>query len=175
MGEYPCPKGEGGCRDFHGTHWKPSRSCRANPWRNSRHHFYRCDDSAGRSPETPWPAIGFENAQTSKALPMICAVKNGELILDTRSRSLQRALLVPVLNAHTDSNLAIRALHYLYYLVVARKHGVHVLELAQELPPVLASGGEFEKLIQSFTLVPEALELYKRCQATHHMLELAAI
>jgi hypothetical protein len=126
-------------------------------------------------PATPWPAIGFEDAQTSKALPMICTVKDGELILDTRSRSLQRALLVPILDAHTDSNLAIRALHYLYYLVVARKHGVHVLELAQELPPILASGGKFEKLIQSFTLVPEALELYKRCQATHRMLELAAI
>src|SRR5439155_12647197 len=60
--------------------------------------------------------------------------------IDTRSRSLQRALLVPILDAHTDSNLAIRALHYLYYLVVARKHGVHVLELAQELPSILASG-----------------------------------
>lgn len=126
-------------------------------------------------PETPWPAIGFEDAETAKALPMICTVKDGELILDERSRSLQRAFLVPILDAHTDSNLAIRALHNLYYFVVARKHGVHVLELAQELPSILASGGEFEKLIQSFTIIPEALELYKRCKATHRMLELAAI
>ena len=126
-------------------------------------------------PGTPWPAIGFEDADTSKALPMICTVKDGELILDDRSRSLQRAFLVPILDVHADSNLTIRALHYLYFFVVARKHGVHVLELAQELPLIFASGGEFEKLIQSFTLVPEALELYRRCQTTHRMLELAAI
>lgn len=126
-------------------------------------------------PETLWPAIGFEDAETSKALPMICTVKDGELILDARSRSLQLAFLLPILDAHTDSNLTIRALHNLYYLVVARKHGVHVLELTQELPHILASGGEFEKLIQSFTLVPEALKLYKTCQATHRLLELAAI
>ncbi len=126
-------------------------------------------------PETPWPAIGFDDAETAKALPMVCTVKDAELILDARSRSLQLAFLVPIVDAYTDSNLAIRALHYLYYLVVARKHGAHIVELAQDLPPILASGGEFEKVIQSFTLVPEALQLYKKCQVTHRMLESAAL
>ncbi|MGH6635937.1 MAG: hypothetical protein ACRED0_07315, partial [Gammaproteobacteria bacterium] len=126
-------------------------------------------------PEIPWPAIGFDDAETAKALPMICTVKSTELILDARSRSLQLAFLVPILDAYNDPNLAIRALHYLYYLVVARKHGAHVMELAQELPPILASGGEFENVIQSFTPVPEALELYRRCQATHRMLESGAL
>ncbi|MGH8601557.1 MAG: NACHT domain-containing protein, partial [Gammaproteobacteria bacterium] len=126
-------------------------------------------------PEVPWPAIGFDDTETAKALPMICTVKDAELILDARSRSLQLAFLVPILDAYDDPNLAIRALHYLYYLVVARKHGAHVMELAQELPPILASGGEFERVIQSFTLVPEALTLYTRCQATHRLLESAAL
>ncbi|MCI0564479.1 MAG: hypothetical protein MN733_38910 [Nitrososphaera sp.] len=126
-------------------------------------------------PEIQWPAVGFDDVETAKALPMICTVKNAELILDARSRSLQLAFLVPILDAYHDPNLAIRALHYLYYLVVARKHGAHVMELAQELPPILSLGGEFERVIQSFTLVPEALELYRRCQATHHMLESGAL
>jgi hypothetical protein len=80
---------------------------------------------------------------------------------------------VPILDAYTDPNLAIRALHYLYYLVVARRHEVHVFELSQELPQILASGGRFEKIIESFTLVPEALELFRRCQAAHSALESA--
>lgn len=124
-------------------------------------------------PEVPWPAIGFDDAETIKALPMICTVKEGELVLDARSRSLQLAFLVPILDAYTDPNLAIRALHYLYYLVVAFKHGVHVFELSQELPQILTEGCDFEKVIESFTLVPEALELYKRCQATFNRLESA--
>jgi hypothetical protein len=126
-----------------------------------------------RQPEIPWPAIGFDEAETLKALPMICTVCDGERVLDARSRSLQLAFLVPILDAYTDPNLAIRALHYLYYLVVARRHEVHVFELSQELPQILASGGRFEKIIESFTLVPEALELFRRCQAAHSALESA--
>jgi hypothetical protein len=126
-----------------------------------------------RQPEIPWPAIGFDEAETLKALPMICTVRDGERVLDARSRSLQLAFLVPILDAYTDPNLAIRALHYLYYLVVARRHEVHVFELSQELPQILASGGRFEKIIESFTLVPEALELFRRCQAAHSALESA--
>ena len=126
-------------------------------------------------PHNPWPAIGFDDAETAKALPMICTVKQGERILDTRSRSLQLAFLVPILDAFADPNLVIRALHYLYYLVVARKHGVHVMELTQELPPLLASGCEFEKVIDSFTLVPEVRTLYQRCQAMQRSLDSAQL
>ena len=46
--------------------------------------------------------------------------------------------------AHRGARLSLRALHYLYYLVVARKHGVHVFELSQELPQLLRPGGAFE-------------------------------
>ncbi len=106
---------------------------------------------------------------------MICTIEDGELILDARSRSLQLAFLVPVLDVYSDPNSAIRALHYLYYLIIARKHGIHVVELAQELPPLLASGCEFEKVIHSFTLVPEVQELYKRCQMMHRSLDSALL
>jgi len=126
-------------------------------------------------PERPWPAIGFDDAETTKALPMICTIEDRELTLDARSRSLQLAFLVPILDVYSDPNLAIRALHYLYYLIVARKHGIHVVELTQELPPLLASGCEFEKVIRSFSLVPEVQELYKRCQTMHRSLDSALL
>lgn len=124
------------------------------------------------APESPWPGIGFDDQETRKALPMICTVSGGELILDERSRSLQLAFLVPILDAYDDCKLTIRALHYLYYLVVARKHGVHVFELSQELPQILAKGGQFEQIVKSFHLVPEVLELYRVCQMFHQKLDL---
>ena len=85
-------------------------------------------------------AIDFDDANTTKALPMMCTVEDDQLLFDTRSRSLQLAFLTPVIDALNDPILAIRALHYLYYLIVARKHGVHVFELSQELPQLLVSG-----------------------------------
>jgi len=122
-------------------------------------------------PEIKWPTINFDDAHTHKALPMICTVKDGQLVLDARSRSLQLAFLTPVVDALSDPNLAIRALHYLYYLIVARKHGVHVFELSQELPQLLVPGCPFEKVIESFTLVPEVLQLYRLYQNIHQQLE----
>jgi len=77
---------------------------------------------------------------------MVCSVSDGRVVLDARSRSLQLAFLIPIVDAYHDSKVAIRALHYLYYLVVARKHGVHVFELSQELPQLLRLGGAFEKV-----------------------------
>ncbi len=125
-------------------------------------------------PEVPWPRIGFSDAETAAALPMICTVSEGVAVVDARSRSLQLAFLVPILDAYHDPKLAIRALHYLYYLVVARKHGVHVFELSQDLPHILKPGCDFEKVIASFTVVPEILDLYRSCQALHARLEAGA-
>jgi hypothetical protein len=122
-------------------------------------------------PKKPWPELGFDDQTTTRLLPMICTVKDDQLILDDRSRSFQKALLTPILEIFNDANMAIRAVHYLYYLVVARKHSVHVHELSQELPQLLDNGCQFEQIIEAFTLVPEALKLYRHCQATHRQLE----
>jgi hypothetical protein len=53
--------------------------------------------------------------------------------------------------------------------------GVHVLELSQELPQLLAPGCRFENIIASFTVVPELLELYRRCQDLYKKLEYGAL
>jgi len=38
----------------------------------------------------------------------------------------------------------------------------------------LRPGGAFEKVVQSFTLVPEVLELYRECQMVHAELDVPA-
>jgi len=75
------------------------------------------------APETPWPEIGFSDAETLKALPMVCSRQGDQWLVDTRSRSLQLAFLTPILDALKDPKLAIRAVHYLYYLVAASGGG----------------------------------------------------
>ena len=122
-------------------------------------------------PNKSWPALSFDDQTTTRLLPMICTVKGKQLLLDARSRSFQKALLTPILEIFSDANMAIRALHYLYYLLVARKHAVHVHELSQELPQLLDDGCQFEQIIESFTLVPETLKFYRNCQVMHQQLE----
>ncbi|MDQ3564091.1 MAG: hypothetical protein M3436_08110 [Pseudomonadota bacterium] len=123
------------------------------------------------SPETPWPEIGFSDPETIKALPMVCSRQGDQWLVDARSRSLQLAFLTPILDALQDPKLAIRAVHYLYYLVAARKHGVHILELSQELPQLLAPGCPFEQVIASFSAAPEVFTLYRSCQTLNEQLE----
>ncbi|MGH8553034.1 MAG: hypothetical protein ACRERS_07045, partial [Methylococcales bacterium] len=119
------------------------------------------------APENKWPGLDFNDKETLKGLPMICSVENGEFVLDERSKSLQVAFMVPIMEAFNDPRLAIRALHYLYYLIVARKHGVHYVGLQRELPPLLKEGCKFQRIMESFHWTPELLTLYKRCQRYH--------
>ncbi len=125
-------------------------------------------------PGNDWVELCFSDEMTYKALPMICTNKDNRWILDERSKSLQYALLVPIQESSADVKMAIRAVHYLYYLVVARKHGVHVVQLNVELPHLLAAGSRFEAMVELFTSVPEVLTLYRRCQAFHENLVSAA-
>jgi hypothetical protein len=120
-----------------------------------------------------YPDLDFSEDISRRALPMICNQKDGNWVLDARSKTLQIALLVPVQESFKDKDLAIRAVHYLYYLVVARQYGVHALQLSEELPLLLAQGSRFEAMVESFTTVPEVLGLYRRCQAFHADLERA--
>jgi len=125
--------------------------------------------------QTPvdWPGLDFKDDQTLKVLPMVCSTENGNYVLDQRSKSLQASFLVSIMETFNDARLAIRAVHYLYYLIVARKHDVHFAGLSSELPVLLAEGCEFEAIIKSFDSVPELLTFYRRCQHYHGVLESA--
>lgn len=115
-------------------------------------------------PETPWPEIGFGDEQAQKALPMICKIQGETHRVDDRSRSLQMAFLSAIQEVYSDSNLVIRAMHYLYYLILAQKYDVHVFEISQELPRLLATGSQFEQIVKDCGAVPELLTLYRKFQ-----------
>ncbi|MCI0668074.1 MAG: ATP-binding protein [Methylococcaceae bacterium] len=119
------------------------------------------------APEIEWPGLDFNDQETLKALPMVCSFDNGNYVLDERAKSLQVAFLVPIMEAFNDPRLAIRAMHYLYYLIVARKHGVHYVGLSRELPALLAEGCKFQGIIESFHWTPELFTFYQRCQRYH--------
>ncbi|MGH8549433.1 MAG: hypothetical protein ACRERU_12710 [Methylococcales bacterium] len=123
------------------------------------------------APEFEWPGLDFNDQETLKALPMVCSVENGDYVLDERSKSLQVAFLVPIMEAFNDPRLAIRAVHYLYYLIVARKHGVHYVGLTRELPALLGEDCKFQKIIESFHWTPELLTFYQRCRRYHAHLD----
>ncbi len=123
------------------------------------------------APENDWPELDFNDEETLKGLPMVCTIEHGKHVLDERSKSLQVALLVPIMEAFNDPRLAIRALHYLYYLIVARKHGVHFVGLSRELPTLLSEGCEFQGIIESFHWTPQLLRFYRRCQRYYARLD----
>lgn len=126
-------------------------------------------------PENEWPGLNFNDEETLKGLPMVCSIEDGDYVLDERSKSLQVAFMVPIMEAFNDSRLAIRALHYLYYLIVARKHGVHYVGLARELPTLLGEGCKFQSIIESFHWTPQLLIFYQRCQRYHARLNTESI
>ncbi len=128
-------------------------------------HFARAASPAG-----PWPAPGFEDRDTLKALATICTFRDERPVLDEKSRSLQLALLIPLLDTVNHPRFAIRAVHYLYYLVVAYKHAVNVFEVSQELPHILTPGSEFERIVADFGTVPELLQFYRSCRETYRSL-----
>jgi hypothetical protein len=124
-----------------------------------------------QAPTAPWPGLEFEDRATLRALRTICAFRGGRPVLDERSRSLQLALLIPLLDTVNHPRFVIRALHYLYYLIAARAHAVHTIEVSQELPHLLAEGSPFEKIVLNFEAVPELLELYRSCRDANHRLD----
>ncbi len=122
-------------------------------------------------PANPWPELNFEDDLTIKILSMVATIINGKATLTDSSKSLQQAMLTPILDTYQYPEYIIRAVHYLYVLVIAEKHGVHAFSVSQELPALFAAGSNFEKLIADYDLVPEVGELYRRCQQLHFKLE----
>lgn len=117
------------------------------------------------------PNLGFDEEHTLKALPMISDTSDDIVSLDDQSRTLQRALLTPVLDTFSHPKFVIRAVHYLYYLVAAKQHNVLDHAASQELALLLLPGCDFEHIVRSFDPVPELQELYDRCQTVYERLE----
>ncbi len=124
-----------------------------------------------RQPTEISPALGFGYEHTSIVLPIISSTVEDRYSLDDRSRALQRALLTPILDTFNHPMFMIRAVHYLYYLVVAKQYNVLDHVASQELELLLQPGCEFEGLVTAFDSVPELQNLYIRCQKVYDQLE----
>ena len=58
----------------------------------------------------------------------------------------------------------ISAAHYLYTVVVCKRHRVHIPEVTQELPAVFAEGSPIALGYRNYTVVPEIWTLFQRCR-----------
>ncbi len=121
-------------------------------------------------PDNPWPELHFDDQLTLKIVAMVATVTDGNPTLSDASKSLQQSLLAPILETYQYPDYIIRAVHYLYILVIAEKHRVHAFAVSQELPSLLSPGSDFENLVTAFDLVPEVGDLYRSCQQIHFKL-----
>ncbi|ORU90221.1 MAG: hypothetical protein A6F71_04440 [Cycloclasticus sp. symbiont of Poecilosclerida sp. M] len=115
--------------------------------------------------ERPWPDLRFNEDGQKKALSAMCKDINGRLELDKYTRSLQLALLSAVRQAQTNPQLLIRSMHYLYFLVMAKKFSTHIIELNDGLDELLQKSSMFSEALASDAVIPELKLLYAHYQA----------
>jgi hypothetical protein len=118
-------------------------------------------------PAGPWPAPSDEETDQRKALEMMCSMTPTGPRLLPEHRSVQLAFLQAQYMALEDPDRPISVVHYLYYLVVARRHGAHVVELGRELPLILRPDSPIAEVIRSYALVPELARVLETCSRIH--------
>jgi serine/threonine protein kinase len=120
------------------------------------------------APEIPWPGLGEHEEDERAALELICDLSKHPPEVAPRHRSLQIAWLqiqhMLVLAPHRP----ISGAHYLYTLVVARRHRVHIAEVSQDLPVIFADHSPMAKAYKEYTLVPELWTIFLRCRDLFH-------
>jgi serine/threonine protein kinase len=113
-------------------------------------------------PEGAWPGLGA-NAERAVLAMMCQADDSGVRILDEH-RSVQLAFLEVQHIVLEDPFRPISVAHYLYCLVVARRHGGGVVELGRELPIILAPGSAHAEVLAGYQVVPELREVLAACR-----------
>ena len=111
----------------------------------------------------PWPGLG--DAAEHGALTMMCAVSDDGPRFLVEHRSIQMALLEVQQVVAEDPNRPISGVHYLYCLVVARRHGGGIAELGRTLPTLLAHGSPYAAAIESYPHVPELGDVLAACRS----------
>jgi hypothetical protein len=115
--------------------------------------------------EYPWPDLCFNEGGQKIALEAMCHQVNGKFQLNKFTKSLQVAFLGAVKQVLANPYLLIRSMHYLYFLVIAKKFGTHVIELNDGLDELLCEGSELSNMLDSDTTVPELKLLFSHLQA----------
>jgi len=114
--------------------------------------------------DTAWPDLRFNEDGQKIALSTMFTEVNGKVELNKYTKSLQIAFLSAVKQAQKDPNLLIRSMHYLYFLVIAKKFGAHVIELNDGLDELLSRHSSLANILANDNTVPELKLLFKYFQ-----------
>lgn len=109
-----------------------------------------------------WP--GLDDTAERAVLAMMSSTHDGSARFLVEHRSVQMALLEVQRTVSEDPFRPISGVHYLYCLVVARRHGAGIAELGRELPAMLAPGSPYAAAIENYQLVPELREVFAACR-----------
>jgi hypothetical protein len=110
-----------------------------------------------------WPRLGDSAERAMLAMMRSTTSEDGPRFL-AEHRSVQMALLEVQQVVPEDPFRPISGIHYLYCLVVARRHGAGIAELGRELPGLLAEGSPYAQAIERYQLVPELREVLAACR-----------
>jgi len=115
--------------------------------------------------EQPWPELRFNEDGQKLALTAMCKEVDGQYQLNKYTKSLQIAFLSAVKQAQTNPKLLIRSMHYLYFLVIAKKFGAHVIELNESLDTLLADNSKLANMLNDNSSIPELKLMFEHFQA----------
>jgi len=115
--------------------------------------------------DKPWPDLRFNDDGQKLALSAMFTEVDGQFKLNKYTKSLQIAFLSAVKQAQNDPSLLIRSMHYLYFLVIAKKFGAHVIELNEGLDELLAAQSDLASILKNNNTVPELTLLFEHYQA----------
>lgn len=115
--------------------------------------------------DKPWPDLRFNDDGQKRALSAMFTEVDGQFKLNKYTKSLQIAFLSAVKQAQKDPNLLIRSMHYLYFLVIAKKFGAHVIELNEGLDELLTTQSGLASILKNDNTVPELRLLFEHYQA----------
>jgi len=111
--------------------------------------------------DIPWPDLRFNDDGQRIALSAMFTEVNGKFELNKYTKSLQIAFLSAVKQAQKNPSLIIRSMHYLYFLVIAKKFGAHVIELNDGLDELLAEHSSLANILANDDTVPELKLLFE--------------
>jgi hypothetical protein len=120
------------------------------------------------APQIPWPGLGDREEDERAALELICDLSKTPPEVAPRHRSLQIAWLQIQSMLILAPHRPISGAHYLYTLVVARRHRVHIAEVSQDLPAIFDERSPVVAAYKGYTLVPELWTIYQRCRELFH-------
>jgi serine/threonine protein kinase len=115
-------------------------------------------------PSVPCPNLGERVEDEQAALELLCDASKTPPIVSPRHRSLQIAWVQIQSMILVAPHRPISAAHYLYTVVVAKKHRAHIPEVSQELPAIFTEGTPIYNGYKNYALVPELWPLFQRCR-----------